>query len=54
MLFRSKDKNQQIKDQASRLKDSVKANAQRMDSQCTVDSEAVRIINEAAKEPKKR
>lgn len=49
-----KDKNQQIKDQAARLKDSVRQNAQRFDSQCTVDSEAVRIINEAAKEPKKK
>lgn len=49
-----KDKNQQIKDQASKLKESVRQNAQRMDSQCTVDSEAVRIINEAAKEPKKK
>lgn len=49
-----KDKNQQIKDQASKLKESVRQNAQRMDAQCTVDSEAVRIINEAAKEPKKK
>lgn len=47
-------KNQQIKDQASKLKESVRQNAQRMDSQCTVDSEAVRIINQAAQEPKKK
>jgi len=49
-----KKKDQQIKDQANRLRDAARNNATRIDSTCKVDSKAIEIINEAAKEPKKQ
>ena len=48
------EKTKKIQDQEKRLRDQVKQSTQRIDAQCRVDSEAVRIINEAAKGPKKK
>lgn len=49
-----KKKDQQIKEQANRLRDAARQNAARIDANCKVDPKAVEIINEAAKEPKKK
>ena len=49
-----KKKDKQLKEQQAKLRDATRQNAARIDANCKVDPKAIEIINEAAKEPKKK